>query len=78
MIWTQTSHCVNCSKLIHRVLKASDVLMAPYITMSYYVPQLCDECLANGWRFDIGGGIINEYDEPEVSLLDLLTNEENK
>ena len=72
MTWYQTSHCVHCSKLIHRELELPNRLVMDHIYMSYYVPQLCDECLANGWQFDIGGDIINEHDEPKVSLLDLL------
>lgn len=75
MTWLQTSHCVHCSKLIRRELDPPYSLTMDHIYMSYYVPQLCDECLADGWRFDIGSGVVNEYDKPEVGLLDLLEEE---
>lgn len=78
MTWYQTSHCVRCQKLIHKIIDYPEAGEHSNITNPYCivtVSQLCDECLANGWRFNWDGSIVNEYDKPEVSLLDLLEEE---
>ena len=77
------SYCLKCQRQVHSDddVTAFDSRGTPIIKLWEPLFVLCPECYSAGWRLNMCGDIISliqEHDEPEVSLLDLLTNEENK
>ena len=79
MFWRQISRCEHCGVSVSRALEAPELSLISRV--SYYIPQLCDQCLCDGWRFDCTGDIVNVkqgYDDDEISLFDILTSEEGE
>lgn len=78
------SYCLKCQRQFDNDedVVAVNSRGAPVMKLWKPLISLCPDCYASGWRLGVVEGstiqLIQEYDEPEASLLDLLANEEGK
>ena len=72
------SYCLKCQRQLDNSEDVVAVNSRGVPIMKIWEPliTLCPDCYASGWRLGIVEGptiqLIQEYDKPEVSLLDLL------
>ena len=78
------SYCLKCQRQFgnDEDVVAVNSRSVPVIKLWQPLIALCPDCCASGWRLGIVKDstiqLVQEYDEPKTSLLDLLTNEEDK